>query len=221
MGRFLDSSLGRKFIMALTGLLLTGFLVMHLLGNLSLFAGKDGEAFITYAEKLHDLGPLLVVSELALLALFAIHVGMAVRLTILNREARPVRYQVKRTFGESTPSSASMFVTGSIVLGFLVVHLATMRFADGLSALRGEKLHGQVVSVLENPILALIYLAGSIAVGVHLAHGFRSLFQSLGANHGRINRGARALGWGLAILFAIGFAAFPLAGLFGFWRGEG
>jgi succinate dehydrogenase cytochrome b subunit len=220
MGRFLDSSLGRKIVMALTGLLLTGFLVAHLAGNFTLFAGKDGEAFIKYAKGLHDLGPLLVVAELGLVALFGVHIMMAVRITALNREARPQRYAVKKTFGESTPASASMAVTGSIVLGFLVIHLLTMRFAGGIQALQGEKLHTEVIEVLGSPVMALIYLIGSLVVGIHLAHGFKSLFQSLGVNHPRVAAVAKPLGYGLAVFFALGFASFPIAGLFGYWKGD-
>lgn len=220
MGRFLDSSLGRKVVMAATGLLLTGFLLAHLAGNFTLFADKDGKAFIDYAQKLHDLGPLLVVAELGLVALFGIHIAMAIRLTTTNREARPQRYAVRQTKGESTPASASMAVTGAVVLGFLVVHLATMRFAGGLKALKADDLHTEVTDVLGSPVIALIYLVGSLVVGIHLAHGFQSVFQSLGVNHPRVAKIAKPLGWGLALLFAIGFASFPIAGLFGFWKGD-
>lgn len=211
LGRFLLSSLGRKFVMALTGFLLVGFLIMHLLGNLTLYADVEtGENFIDYAAGMEHLGPIRYAAEIGLVLLFGIHIWTAFQLTRLNKAARPVDYAKKSTFGESTFASRSMFVTGLLVLAFLIVHLINFRFSEGLQAPDSENLFEYVKDVLSNPAFAAIYLIGSIVVGVHLSHGFRSAFQSLGAHHARLNVFAGRLGLFLAIVLGLGFASFPL-----------
>ncbi len=217
MGRFFLSSLGKKFVMAVTGLLLIGFLVVHLLENLTLFAGQDGAAFVAYVEGLHKLGPLLYVLELGLFLLFWIHIWMAIRLTVENRKARPVAYQVKNTFGESTLSSRTMIYSGLVVLAFLIVHLLHFRFRKGYAMPHAEALHARVVAGLTDPLFAAIYVVGALAVGFHLTHGFRSLFQSLGINHEPCNPWFRRIGIVLAIVLALGFASFPIVAMTA-WR---
>ena len=213
MGRFLSSSLGRKFVMGLTGFMLLGFLVFHLLGNLTLYGADDGSTFTAYADKLHSLGPLMYVAEVALVLLFGIHIWMAFALTKQNRDARPDAYVVKKTIGESTVASRNMFITGSIVLGFLIVHIINFRFAGGITPLHSDDLYKRVVDVLSNPIYAAIYVAGMVALGFHLCHGFRSAFQSLGANHPRLNVAAKRIGIVIAVVIAVGFASFPIMAL--------
>jgi succinate dehydrogenase / fumarate reductase, cytochrome b subunit len=216
--RFLLSSLGRKYVMAATGFLLVGFLIAHLAGNLTLYGAADGASFVRYAQGMHDFGVLMYAGEIGLVLLFFVHVYTAVRLTMINRAARPIGYAVKRTFGESTIASRSMFVTGSIILGFLVVHLLDFRLAVGVAPPHAPELLGLVRDTLTQPLYAAIYLVGSLAVGVHLAHGFRSAFQSLGANHPQLNRLVSRLGLVLAILLAVGFASFPLIAIMQ-WKG--
>lgn len=220
LDRFLLSSLGRKFVMAVTGFLLVGFLIAHLAGNLNLYRGENGEKFVAYAEGLHSLGALVYVAEVLLVGLFATHIYVAFRLTLKNAAARPVPYGVKRTFGESTVASRNMFVTGSIVLAFTVVHLINFRFAKGLAAPPAKELRDLVVAVLTQPVYAALYLIGAIAVGVHVSHGFKSAFQSLGANHPQLNRCVMRFGLVLAVLLAVGFATFPLVALM-CWKGGG
>ncbi len=205
--------------MASTGMLLVGFLAAHLLGNLTLFADREGEAFLAYANKIHDLGPLLWVAELGLVLLFGLHIYMALRLTRQNRLARPIGYQKPGQLGESSAGSRSMVITGLAVLGFTIVHLINFRFSKGLGAPESDDLLVEVKSVLTNPLYAAIYLMGAIAIGVHLSHGFRSLFQSFGIFHTRLNRVAKIAGYALAILFALGFAAFPIVGML-VWKGD-
>ena len=220
LGQFLQSSLGKKFVMALSGLLLVGFLLMHLLGNLTLYGGSDGAKFIKYATSLHDLGPLMVVAEAMLVLLFGIHVYYALRLIRENRAARPLPYAARKTLGQSTLASRTMPITGLIVLGFLVGHLLHLRFREGLFAPHADQLHAYVVdrdSGLAAPLFGAFYLLGSLAVGLHVSHGFRSLFQSLGLNHPLLNRIAGRLAVGLSILIGLGFASFPVIALF-VWR---
>ena len=111
-GDFLASSIGKKIVLALTGLLLVGFLVEHLYGNLKLYEDGSGAAFDGYVAELQSFGWLLAIAELGLGALFACHVYLAIRLTLENREARSIRYTVRNTRGAATFGSTTMFVTG-------------------------------------------------------------------------------------------------------------
>lgn len=210
----LDSSVGRKALMALTGLALLVFLVGHLAGNLTLFADADGTAFDAYVEKLKSFGVLVYVAEVGLVLLFSAHIALAVRLTLQNREARRQKYVVRATHGQQTPASISMIVTGLVVGGFLVKHLLDFRFDEEFEArpagLVKEKLHGAGT--------ALIYLLGMVVLAIHLSHGIRSAFQSLGANHPRWNTVLERTGQALAVLIAVGFALFPAYFLF-LWDG--
>ncbi len=218
IGKFLSSSLGKKFVMGLTGLLLTGFAIAHLLGNLTIYGDMEtGSKFAAYAQKLHDLGPLLFVMEIGLVLLFGVHIYMALKLTAENRAARPTGYVVKKTFGESSLASRNMHITGLVVLGCLIAHLIHFRFSEGLAAPAPGDLFGKVKEVMSDPLWAGLYLIFAIVLGVHLVHGFRSAFQSLGANHPRLNRCVRRLGTALALLLALGFASFPIVALIS-WR---
>lgn len=216
---FLLSSVGKKFVMALTGFLLVGFLIMHLAGNMTLYAAADGSKFVAYVQGIHSFGPLVWVAEVALVALFGCHVWIAWRLTRENRRARPIPYAIQKACGRSTVASRSMFVTGSVVLGFLVVHLLNFRLSSGLVAPSGEELLVRVRDVLGNPVYAAVYVIGSVVLGIHLSHGFKSAFQSLGANHPRLDRCVQRIGLVLAIVIGVGFASFPIVAAF-FWNGS-
>src|SRR5215211_153177 len=126
LGKTLSSSIGKKLVMALSGLALIGFLITHLSGNLLIYRGESGEAFDAYEHMLSS-NPLLPVAEIALLALFVVHVALAFRLSMQNRESRRQRYAVRASRGEKTLASASMLTTGLVVLFFLVIHLWDFR----------------------------------------------------------------------------------------------
>lgn len=206
--------------MAVTGFMLVGFLIAHLAGNLSLFVDKDGTAFTAYADGLHEtLGPLLYVAEVGLLLLFVVHIRIAIALTLANRAARPSGYRHQPVHDSSTPASRNMFISGSVVMAFIVVHLINFRFAEGLAVPDGASLHTKVVTLLTNPLWAAIYVLGALAIGVHVSHGFRSAFQSLGVSHPRANKLAARVGWAIAALVAIGFASFPIVALIS-WKGQ-
>lgn len=208
LGRFLSSSIGKKSLMALSGLSLVGFLVAHLLGNLSLFAGN--EAFNEYAQKLEDLGPLLMVAEVGLLVLFIVHMGLALRTSKENREARDSRYQMRGTHGKSTFASRTMLITGLIIGVFLVIHIIDFRVAKALDSKSVEDLAVGVRNRLGSPLGAFIYLVGITALGVHLRHAISSALQTLGVNHPKYNDLIRMVGIGLAAILALGFASFPI-----------
>lgn len=211
IGRFLTSSIGKKTFMALTGLSLVGFLVVHLAGNLTLYSSN--EAFNEYAHKLESFGILLNVAEVALLGLFVVHIAIALRLSRENAAARPQAYQVRNNMGRKTVSSSSMMITGLIVGVFLVIHVIDFR----IPTLAGEidDLALAVRARLGSPLGATIYLGGVIALGVHLNHAIQSAFHTLGASHPKwtpiLNGAAR----GLAAILTLGFASFPVILLLG------
>jgi succinate dehydrogenase / fumarate reductase cytochrome b subunit len=174
--RFCGTSVGRKYIMAVSGLSLAFFLVVHLLGNTSIFFGAS--AFNSYAAHLHGLGPLVTVAEVVLLLLFLVHISFGTSLFIRNSLARPSRYEVSRSSGGRTPGSRTMFYSGLLILVLLVFHLVTVHFVS----------HSGPISVLIRKEFASLsvsffYIGGLAALGLHLSHGLWSLWQSLGINH--------------------------------------
>jgi succinate dehydrogenase / fumarate reductase, cytochrome b subunit len=220
LGSFLASSIGKKALTALTGLLLVGFVVAHLAGNLLLLKGDQGRAFELYAQKLHDLGPLLIVAELGLLALFGTHIAFALRATLQNRRVRNQPYAHSPGHGGRTFASASMPLTGSFLLLFLVVHLVNFRFDDEFKQRFAEDRGGagasaQVLESLSDPLLAGVYLLAFLALGLHLSHGIQSALQTLGAHHPRYTPVLRRIGFALAGLLALGFSAISA---YAFWR---
>ena len=156
----LGSSVGKKLMMALTGLAFTGFLAGHLAGNLTIYGGKA--AFNGYAEKLHALGPLLKVFELGLITFAAVHILTGLWLFLQNRKARPVRYTLDTSPGGRTLSSRTMPYTGLIILAFVVFHLANFTFADKTKT----TIFDIVSAAFASPIYVGIYVAAMIVVGV-------------------------------------------------------
>lgn len=208
LGNALASSVGKKAVMGLTGLLLVGFLLEHLHGNLKLY--EEGDGFDEYVAWLQGFGPLLVVAELGLAALFLCHVFLAFRLTLENRQARSQGYAARNNRGAQSFGSVSMFVTGSLLLAYCLKHLYDFRF-DG-AFFDGPA--DMVRATLSQPGNALIYVAASVVLGIHLSHGFRSAFQSLGASHPKLDAILEKAGIAVAVFFALGFGSFPVYFLF-------
>ena len=215
LGNALTSSVGRKLVMGLTGLLLVGFLVEHLLGNLTLFQDSDGAAFEAYKHKLESFGPLLTVAEIGLFLLFGAHIVIALKLSVENREARRSRYAIRSSRGKANAASLSMLITGSVILVYLVKHVVfDFRFNGGYHA----EPAATVKRTLASPLTGFFYLAAAGILGLHLAHGFRSAFQSLGISHPKLDPLLERGGLLVAVLLAVGFAAFPIYYLF-LWSG--
>ena len=179
--------------MALSGLLLGGFLVVHAAGNSFIFQGK--EAFNAYAEHLHSLGSLVPLAELALLAIFLLHIITGISLFLDNRRARGQGYAVSKNAGGSTLGSGSMPYTGILILAFLSLHLLNLRFTVHVISVADT-----LAQVLSSPFTNLIYLGGIIALALHISHGFWSLFQSLGLNHPQYDGQIRVGGYLLSTL---------------------
>lgn len=196
--------------MALTGLALIGFLFVHLAGNLTLYADDTGEAFREYEHALETKGPLLLVAEVVLLALFVAHIVMGLRVTLQNRAARAEPYRIRASMGKRTAASSTMIVTGLLVGVFLVIHIIDFRMAKLMGAERVSDMARAVKERLATPLGAGIYLAGVAALGIHLSHAFKSAFQTLGLSHPRYTPLIEKLGLLVAVLLFLGFASFPV-----------
>lgn len=199
------SSVGKKALMALTGLALIGFVIVHAAGNMTLFAEPGGGALDRYAAVLEG-NPLLPAAEVALAALFVAHIALGVIVTTQNWRAREGRYAVRATHGGRTWGSGTMIFTGLVILVFLVVHIIDFRLQKGegvsFAALIGEE--------LSRPFKAGFYALGMIALGLHLSHAFRSALQTLGANHPKYNKLITGLSIALGVVLGLAFLSFPV-----------
>ena len=146
------------------------------------------------------------MAEIGLFALFACHAYLGLRLSMENMAARKSRYVSRNDRGAKTFGSSSMFVTGALVLAYLIKHVLDFR----LSAEYDEAPGATVAQVLGSPLHGLLYIAAMIVLGVHLSHGFQSAFQSLGANHPRWTPILKLAGYAIAIAVALGFASIPV-----------
>ncbi len=205
LGKLLNSSIGQKSIMALTGLALVGFLIAHLAGNLLIFVGD--QTFNDYALALESNKALLYTAEVGLGAVFLVHIALALRISLQNREAKAQRYAIRASMGKKTPGSSSMLVTGAIIAVFLVIHLMDFRLSPDKDA---GSLAEMVRARLTTPAGIAIYLVGIVAVGLHLSHAVRSALQTLGVNHPKYNPALRWAGLGLSLVLSLGFASFPV-----------
>lgn len=199
--RIFGSSIGRKVVVAVAGLLLCGFLVSHLAGNLFLYAGPD--TFNRYAKTLGD-NPLIVPAEILLAAIFLAHILVSLKLRWENKQARPVAYVEQESKGGRTIGSRTMAVSGILLLAFLIIHIKTFKFGEG------PDLYTVVMTAFSNKAYAGFYVLAMGALGLHLSHGFQSAFQTLGVSHPRYRAYIRAAGLLFALFIAGGFATFPI-----------
>jgi succinate dehydrogenase / fumarate reductase cytochrome b subunit len=202
--RTFSSSIGKKLLMAITGLGFIGFLCAHLAGNLTLY--KSGVVFNTYAEKLHSLGPILTVFEFGLLALALIHVTTGIILFVQNLIARSVPYKNDRRAGGRTLSSVTMPYSGFIILAFVIFHLINFSFVDKTQ----RTIFEIVSSAFASPIYIIIYVFVMIVLALHIRHGFWSAFQTIGANHPRYMPAIMALSVIASLIFGFGFGLLPI-----------
>jgi succinate dehydrogenase / fumarate reductase cytochrome b subunit len=197
--------------MAATGLLLCGFLVAHLAGNLKLYNGRT--AFDDYAHWLHDQ-EFLPLAEAGLLVLFVLHIYLAFATTIENRQARQQAYAVKETKRRDGVLYTWnwMFISGSVILGFLILHIIDMKLSLRPDVEYGDEAEAfrNTIAVLSSPVSRIVYMVGSVFLGFHLAHGFSSAFQSLGLNHPKYTPLIKLMGIVFAIVIAAGFFSLPL-----------
>lgn len=214
-GGYLSSSVGKKLVLAVTGLLLFGFVIGHMLGHLQMFAGPD--KYNSYAKMLKDLGPVLWVIRFVLAVIFLAHVGTAIRVTMENRKARPVGYY---KYGTNVASYASrtMIMSGMLVLAFLVYHLlhftagvTNPEYHDFKDSLGRADVYRMFVTAFLNPAVLVSYIVSVFLLCFHLSHGLSSLFQTLGANSPKLDPKLKGGALLISVLIFIGYASVPLA----------
>jgi succinate dehydrogenase / fumarate reductase cytochrome b subunit len=220
LAAFYRSSVGKKMIVAVTGIILILFVIGHLLGNLQIFIGPDW--INGYSEHLRDLGPILWLIRAFLLATVALHIYFTILLAIENRRARPEAYK-DRNYVKATFASRHMVMSGLIVLVFIIYHIAhfTVRVTDRrFGLLKVDPLgHYDVYSMMvygfQSYFVSGFYVLGLFLLALHLSHGSSSFFQSLGLNDKKLTPrlafGGRVFAW---LLFA-GYTSIPLAILLG------
>lgn len=216
--QFLKSSIGRKVLMAITGLFMVLFAITHLLGNSSIFGWLPG-GINAYAHHLHSMpAPVIWGFRLGLLALISIHIWFGIQLTIENRDARSQQYAVKTT-QKASFASENMIWTGLVILAFILYHLAhfTLQVVSpetaALSnpdALGNPNVFGMVVAAFQNIGITLIYAVSMAALFLHLYHGIQSFFQSLGWNNDRTMCAITSSGKLVALVLFVGYLAIPL-----------
>jgi succinate dehydrogenase / fumarate reductase cytochrome b subunit len=215
-----STAVGKKYAMAISGIALMGYVFAHLIGNLKMYLGPT--EIDHYGEFLRELlVPLLPrtvtlwLLRLGLIAMAVLHIHAAYSLTILNRQARAVKYQSERDYQVANFASRTMRWTGIIVLLFLFWHLADFTWGwVNPHFVRGAVYRNVDASLSRVPVAAL-YIVANIALGVHLFHGAWSLFQSMGWNNPRFNKWRRHLATGIATAVVVGNVSFPILTLAG------
>lgn len=208
LSRLLGSTVGKKYAVGLTGVGLIGFIIFHLLGNLSLFKGQ--EAFNDYAHTLEGL-PGAMLGEVGIAVLFLLHIGLTLSLARDNAAARPQAYEQNRS--PTRFASAWMVVSGGIILLFLVVHLYNLRFGPRWDGAQG--LYGLTRDTLANPAFGVLYIAGVALLFFHLSHGVQAVFRTLGYTNPDHLEKIGAVAKAVALIVAVGFISMPVAGMLG------
>jgi len=207
----LNSSIGKKFLMALTGLMLITFLVIHFIGNMTLFAGS--EAFNAYVEALDGIKPFIRVIEIVLATVFIIHILNGIRLTFQNKVSKGQTYAIDGTKENTTFFSRTMSISGSVTFIFLVMHLSTFFRTFNIT---GHPVNGShdyysiVTYYFSMEWYSIIYIIAMILLGFHLNHGFQSAFQTFGWNNNKYFGFIKKLGTIYSVIMAVGFAAIPI-----------
>jgi succinate dehydrogenase / fumarate reductase cytochrome b subunit len=200
----LGTSIGKKLMMAFTGLCFCGFLVVHLGGNLTLYGGAD--FFNGYVAHLHSYGPLINIAEWVLLTLALIHVLTGLTLFIGNLNARPTRYAVNKSAGGRTLGSSTMPYTGFLMLLFIIFHLVNFHFADHET----QTVYQIVTNTFAKGGYVFLYIVSMIIVAIHISHGFWSAFQTIGANHPKYMPIIQGVGIAFSVVVGLGFGFIPI-----------
>ncbi len=218
--RLFSSTLGRKYLMAASGFALVLFIIVHLLGNLTLFTGS-GDAINTYAAKLDALGVGKLLLEIGLGLTILLHVITAIQVTYSSKAARPVAYESPKSKGgptKNTVTTRNMIITGMVLLVFIIVHLKQFRFGPNMADGYTTNIHGENVLDIYRVIVetfmdiknVIFYVATMFFLGFHFRHGFWSAFQSLGMLNPRWSKPIHCLGFVIAVLLTVGFLIMPI-----------
>lgn len=214
-----QSTIGKKVIMAVSGLILVGFVVAHIFGNLKIFEGR--EKFNNYGLFLRSVGAplfanesLLWVARLVLLAAVGLHMLMAYQLVQRNNAGRQVRY-ARTNRVQASYASLTMRWGGVIILLFIVYHLLDLTFGVVNPAYEYGDIYNNVIASFSNPLVSIFYIVSMFAVGSHLYHGVWSMFQTLGLNSRLYTRLLRWVSIGVAAVVVLGAISIPIAVLTG------
>ena len=211
--QLITSSIGRKLIMALTGLFLISFLVIHCTINAMIFLNDGGETFSHWG---HFMGtnPIIRTLEIGLVIGFLLHIIQGFKLVRENYVARPVKYKVVSPPSNSKWYSRSMGLLGTLLLLFLIMHTSHFWIPNRTNQfVEGEELplYQMMLEIFSNPLIVILYVIGCISLFWHLLHGFASAFQSLGLNHLKYNSIISFLGVAFSVLVPLIFALMPIA----------
>jgi len=205
-----QATIGKKAVMAATGVILVGFVVGHMLGNLQIYLGPD--AINEYSAFLHKTAGLLWGTRVLLLASVVLHIGCAWSLTRRNIAARPQAYKQRKDLATNY-AARTMRWSGPILLLFIVYHLLhlTIGVTPGEYQHSSTDVYSNVVSGFQVIPVSAFYILAMLALGLHLFHGIWSMFQSLGIEHPRYNRLRRRLAWGITAIVVVGNISIPVA----------
>lgn len=206
--RFWNTTNGKKAVMAATGVVLAGFVIGHLLGNLQIFLGPD--RFNGYARTLKSLPELLWPVRIALLVSVILHIWSSVQLAVVKSEARPVGY-VRTKSTASTYASRTMYMSGPILAAFIVYHLMQFTFGVGGTPYMETDAYGNVINGFRVPAVSLFYIVAMALLCLHLRHGLSSIVQSLGLTHPRYTPRLKSIAVLVATLIFLGFVSIPVA----------
>lgn len=209
---FLRSTVGKKFVMGISGLIWAGFILGHMAGNLLMFYSAD--AYNSYGHALTSGNLIYAVEAVLILALLA-HVFCAISLTIGNRQAKGGRYLAQPTGSKkATTASRTMAVQGSVVLAFIIIHIATFKFGTyyetTVNGVVMRDLYRLVIEAFQNPAYAGWYMVSLVLIGFHLSHGIGSTFQSLGLMDRKNRHVFKKLSYAYAVVVAAGFMTQPI-----------
>lgn len=215
----LKSSVGKKIVMAATGVILILFITGHVLGNMTLYAGPNG--INSYAEHLHSLGPLLWVIRLVMLAIFVTHIWIGIALTLENKAARPVNYNQKENLRTGF-AAQTMWISGILLLIFVCYHIAQFTLhkvgvpADAImydATGRFDVYTMVVTSFKQIKLNVVVYIFFMIFLLLHVSHGFGSFFQSLGLNRASTIPKFNGFGKLYALVVFLAYISIPLVAM--------
>lgn len=213
--RFWHSAVGKKWVMALTGIMLLGFVLFHMIGNLKLYLGAT--QLDHYAEWLRTVGEpvlprtvFLWIMRGGLIVAFVLHIVSAAQLTRMNHRARPTKYQSPRDYIAADFASRTMRWTGVIVALYLIFHLMDLTWGNANPDFVRGDVYENVVHSFERVPVAIAYILANIALAIHIYHGAWSMFQSLGINNPRWNRARRTFAIAFALVIGVANVSFPL-----------
>ena len=219
-GKMMQSSIGKKLLMGLTGLFLVSFLIVHCLLNSFIFF-NDGGLLFNQGAKFMATNPIIRAMEYVLFLGLIIHMLQALILTMQNNKARPVKYVMQGNESNSKWYSRSMGLLGTLLLLFLIIHLAHFWVKSRFTGLPGEDANGNenLYAVMQDVFhiwwVVVIYVAGVISLAYHLLHGFQSAFQTLGWNHPKYTPTIKKIGMFFSIIISLIFALMPICIYFG------